>query len=126
MAAISEYENDPASANNPAVSQTSNTILALPTLQVITRVLRKTPVPIMLATFTATAPHAPTPRVNSPLAFAAKAALLIWCSSISQMKFDFSQIVAYLTAILVVFLIYRRLRRSFGQQPLRPARMSVR
>jgi hypothetical protein len=42
------------------------------------------------------------------------------------MKFDFSQIVAYLTAILVVFLIYRRLRRSFGQQPLRPARMSVR
>ena len=42
------------------------------------------------------------------------------------MKFDFSQIVAYLTAILVVFLIYRRLRRSFGQQPLRPARMTVR
>jgi hypothetical protein len=42
------------------------------------------------------------------------------------MKFDFSQIVAYLTAILVVFLIYRRLRRSFGQQPLRPVRMSVR
>jgi hypothetical protein len=42
------------------------------------------------------------------------------------MKFDFSQIVPYLTAILVVFLIYRRLRRSFGQQPLRPARMSVR
>jgi hypothetical protein len=42
------------------------------------------------------------------------------------MKFDFSQIVAYLTAILVVFLIYRRLRRSFGRQPLRPARMSVR
>jgi hypothetical protein len=42
------------------------------------------------------------------------------------MKFDFSQIVACLTAVLVVFLIYRRLRRSFGQQPLRPARMSVR
>ena len=42
------------------------------------------------------------------------------------MQFDFSQIVPYLTAILVVFLIYRRLRRSFGQQPLRPARMSVR
>ena len=42
------------------------------------------------------------------------------------MKFDFSQIVAYLTAILVVFLIYRRLRRSFGRQPLRPARMSAR
>ena len=42
------------------------------------------------------------------------------------MKFDFSQIVPYLTAILVVFLIYRRLRRSFGQQPLRPVRMLVR
>jgi hypothetical protein len=42
------------------------------------------------------------------------------------MKFDFSQIVPYLTAILVVFLIYRRLRRSFGQQPLRPVRMRVR
>jgi len=27
---------------------------------------------------------------------------------------------------LVVFLIYRRLRRSFGQQPLRPVRMLVR
>jgi hypothetical protein len=42
------------------------------------------------------------------------------------MKFDFSQIVAYLAAILVVFLIYRRLRRSFGRQPLRPVRMTVR
>jgi hypothetical protein len=42
------------------------------------------------------------------------------------MKLDFSQIVPYLTAILVVFLIYRRLRRSFGQQPLRPVRMRVR
>jgi hypothetical protein len=42
------------------------------------------------------------------------------------MKFDFLQIVPYLTALLVVFLIYRRLRRSFGQQPLRPLRMRVR
>jgi hypothetical protein len=42
------------------------------------------------------------------------------------MKFDFSQIVPFLIAILVVFAIYRRLRRSFGQQPLRPVRMSVR
>jgi hypothetical protein len=42
------------------------------------------------------------------------------------MKFDFSQIVPFAIAILVVFLIYRRLRRSFGRQPFRPVRMSVR
>jgi hypothetical protein len=42
------------------------------------------------------------------------------------MKFDFSQIVAFLIAILVLFVIYRRFRRSFGQQPLRPVRMQVR
>src|SRR5258708_25675554 len=77
MAAISEYEKDPASDSNPAASHTSNTVLALPTLQVITRVLRKTPVPIMFATFTAIAPQAPTPRVNSPLAAVVEAASLI-------------------------------------------------
>jgi hypothetical protein len=42
------------------------------------------------------------------------------------MNFNVSQIVAFLSAILVVFLIYRRLRRSFGQQLLRPVRMQVR
>jgi hypothetical protein len=42
------------------------------------------------------------------------------------MKFDFSQIVPFLVAILVLFVIYRRFRRSFGQQPLRPVRMQVR
>ena len=42
------------------------------------------------------------------------------------MKFDGSQIGPFLIAILVVFAIYRRLRRSFGQQPLRPVRMQVR
>jgi hypothetical protein len=42
------------------------------------------------------------------------------------MKFDFSQIVPFLVAILVLFAIYRRFRRSFGQQPLRPVRMQVR
>lgn len=42
------------------------------------------------------------------------------------MKFDVSQIVPFLIALLVVFAIYRRLRRSFGQQPLRPVRMQVR
>ena len=42
------------------------------------------------------------------------------------MNFDFSQIVPFLIAILVLFVIYRRFRRSFGQQPLRPVRMQVR
>jgi hypothetical protein len=42
------------------------------------------------------------------------------------MNFDFSQIGALSFAILLVFLIYRRFRRSFGQQPLRPIRMRVR
>lgn len=42
------------------------------------------------------------------------------------MNFDFSQIGPFLAAILVLFVIYRRFRRSFGQQPLRPVRMQVR
>jgi hypothetical protein len=42
------------------------------------------------------------------------------------MQADFSQIAPLLTAALVVFVIYRRLRRSFGRQLLRPARMTVR
>ncbi len=42
------------------------------------------------------------------------------------MQPDFSQIGPFLLAALVVFVVYRRLRRSFGQQPLLPARMYVR
>jgi hypothetical protein len=42
------------------------------------------------------------------------------------MQPDFSQIGPFLFAALVVFAIYRRLRRSFGRQPLRPKRMTVR
>jgi hypothetical protein len=42
------------------------------------------------------------------------------------MNFDFSKIGAFLFAVLIVFLIYRRFRRNFGQQPLRPIRMQVR
>lgn len=42
------------------------------------------------------------------------------------MNFDFSQIGSLLAALLVLFVIYRRFRRSFGQQPLRPVRMQVR
>jgi hypothetical protein len=42
------------------------------------------------------------------------------------MKFDVSQIGPFLIALLVVFLIYRRFRRNFGQQRLRPVRIQVR
>jgi hypothetical protein len=42
------------------------------------------------------------------------------------MQPDFSQFGPYLLAALVVFAIYRRLRRSFGRQELRPKRMMVR
>jgi hypothetical protein len=42
------------------------------------------------------------------------------------MKLDFSQIGPLLLAALVMFGVYRRLRRSFGQQLLRPLRMKVR
>ena len=42
------------------------------------------------------------------------------------MQPDFSQIGPFLFAALVVFAIYRRFRRSFGRQLLRPARMKVR
>src|SRR5580693_4427685 len=77
MAAISEYEKVPASDSRPAAAQTSSTVFALPTLQVMTRVLRNTPVPIMLATLTAVAAHGPTPRVNSPRAGSAEVAMFI-------------------------------------------------
>jgi hypothetical protein len=39
---------------------------------------------------------------------------------------DFSQFGPYLVAALIVFAVYRRLRRSFGRQPLRPRRMVLR
>jgi hypothetical protein len=39
---------------------------------------------------------------------------------------DFSQFGPYLVAALIVFAVYRRLRRSFGRQPLRPRRMVFR
>ena len=42
------------------------------------------------------------------------------------MQPDFSQIGPFLIAALVVFAVYRRLRRSFGRQPLRPRRMTIR
>jgi hypothetical protein len=42
------------------------------------------------------------------------------------MPTDFSQFGPFLFAALVVFAVYRRLRRSFGRQPMRPRRMVLR
>ena len=42
------------------------------------------------------------------------------------MHADYSRIWPYLIALMVVWAIYRRLRRSFGQQPVRPTRMRIR
>ena len=42
------------------------------------------------------------------------------------MEADFSKIGPFLIAALAVFIIYRRLRRSFGQQQLRRVRMLAR
>jgi len=39
---------------------------------------------------------------------------------------DFSQIGSYLLVLLIVFAVYRRLRRSFGRQKLRPGRIALR
>jgi hypothetical protein len=39
---------------------------------------------------------------------------------------DYSRIWPFLIAALIVLMIYRRLRRSFGRQPVRPVRMAVR
>jgi hypothetical protein len=42
------------------------------------------------------------------------------------MAFDHSRIWPYVIALLAVFAIYRRLRRNFGRQRLRPVRMRLR
>lgn len=42
------------------------------------------------------------------------------------MHFDVAQIGSFLLAIFVVFIVYRRFRRNFGRQLLRPIRMQVR
>jgi NhaP-type Na+/H+ or K+/H+ antiporter len=42
------------------------------------------------------------------------------------MQPDYSRFWPYAIAGLAVFLIYRRFRRSFGRQPLRPVRMWIR
>jgi hypothetical protein len=42
------------------------------------------------------------------------------------MSAEFLQIWPFLIAVLAVFMIYRRFRRSFGRQPVRPLRMVLR
>jgi hypothetical protein len=42
------------------------------------------------------------------------------------MSADYSRILPYVIALAAVLLIFRRLRRSFGKQPLRPVRMKIR
>jgi hypothetical protein len=42
------------------------------------------------------------------------------------MKMDFSQIGPFLVAAAVLFAVFRRFRRTFGRQPLRPVRMRIR
>jgi hypothetical protein len=42
------------------------------------------------------------------------------------MPFDYSRIFPYVVAGLAVLLIYRRFRRSFGRQRIRPGRMRLR
>jgi hypothetical protein len=79
----------------------------------------------MLATLTAIAAQGPTPRVSSPRAANPGSPLLIR-GSIDEVSPDFSPIAPFLFAALVVFAVYRRLRRTFGRQPLRPGRMTLR
>lgn len=55
----------------------------------------------------------------------AKICVLIGCS-IGEMPVDYSRIWPYAIAGVAVLLIYRRFRRSFGRQPLRPVRMRIR
>jgi hypothetical protein len=51
--------------------------------------------------------------------------VLIRCS-IGEMQVDYSRIWPYAIAGIAVLLIYRRFRRSFGRQPIRPVRMWIR
>jgi hypothetical protein len=42
------------------------------------------------------------------------------------MPSDYARIWPFLIAAMVILMIYRRLRRSFGRQPVRPSRMKLR
>lgn len=68
----------PASDSNPATNQTVKALPGVPTLQVITRALRNTPVPMTLATLTEIAAIRPSPRISSV------------CFEVSGFKFQLS------------------------------------
>ena len=48
-----------------------------------------------------------------------------WCS-IDEMPPDYSRFLPWVFALLIPLALYRRFRRTFGRQPLVPARMIVR
>ena len=54
-----------ASESYPAINQTVRALPGVPTLQVITRALRNTPVPMTFATLTEIAAIKPSPRISS-------------------------------------------------------------
>src|SRR5262249_9767702 len=64
MADNSAYVRAPASESIPDVIQTAITVQPEPTLQVMTRAFRKTPVPITVPTTTAIAPQRLNPRMS--------------------------------------------------------------
>src|SRR3954452_9177615 len=64
IAASSAYVSAPARLRRPATTQTVMTIPGVPTLHVITRDLRKTPVPMTSPITIAIAARAPSPRTS--------------------------------------------------------------
>src|SRR5438552_914352 len=66
IAKSSAYVSAPASDSSPATSHTVNALPGVPTLQVITRAFKNTPVPMTFATLTAIAAIKPRPRTSWP------------------------------------------------------------
>src|SRR5688572_25887536 len=64
IASNSAYVSAPASESSPAKTQTASAFPGLPTLHVITRAFKNTPVPMMLATLTEMAAISPRPRMS--------------------------------------------------------------
>src|SRR5205807_6198203 len=65
MASSSAYVSAPASDSKPATSHTVKALPGVPTLHVITRAFRNTPVPMTFATLTEIAATSPRPRMSS-------------------------------------------------------------
>src|SRR5689334_22356947 len=66
IASSSAYVSAPASDKRPATNHTVSVLPGVPTLQVITRAFKNTPVPMTLATLTEIAATKPRPRTNWP------------------------------------------------------------